>query len=242
MTTELGLAGLRVVVTRAADQSASLIESIEQAGGHPVAAPMLQIDDPPQGLGDLAEAVTALRPQDWLVVTSPNGARSIVRSDAKNPGCRLAAIGRGTMSALVLADWQTSLVPAVPSSEGMLDAFPDPVGDARVLLVQGDTARPTLAHGLRSSGWNVDIVVGYTNTCPVLAPDQARRAASADVVVFASPSAVDRFVATVGVMPVDAVCIGELTATAAREAGFATVVADEPSSAGLLASLRRFNS
>lgn len=65
----------------------------------------------------------------------------------------------------------------------------------------------------------------------------ARAAVDADLVVFASPSAVERYADNVGAQPNRAVCIGGLTASTATERGFMVTVAEAPNVAAIIDAL-----
>ncbi len=242
MTATGDLSGLRVVVTRAIDQGAPLVAAVVAAGGTPVVLPLLELRDPVDGLQELSDALRRLQPQDWLAVTSPNGARRVLGAGPPEPRSRLAVIAAGTASVFLDAGWAPDLVPADPSSAGMVEAFPPPEEAARVLIAQGDAARPTLAEGLRKAGWPVDTVIAYENVQPDHDADVVALAAESDVVVFASPSAVDRHVGLVGFTPVHAVCIGAVTAASAESHGFRVITASAPTTAALMDAIRSVGS
>lgn len=232
----MSLAGRRIVVTRAEAQAHDLVSAIEVSGGSVVRLPLLEIVDAVDGGAALEARLRTLEAGDWLVVLSPNGARRIV--DRLEPGqCRLAVIGSGTATVFENAGWSVDLLPEQPSSEGLLDAFGAIEPAARVIIAQAADGRTVLADGLRAAGRSVEVVEAYRNILPE--PDGATLddARTADVVVFASPSAVSRYVDLVGCHPALAACIGGVTGSAAREAGFDVAVASEPTVRGLLEAL-----
>ena len=73
---------------------------------------------------------------DWLVVTSPNGARELARRLTTKPQ-RIAAIGPGTADALSEHGLHAELVPATHTQEGLLAELPP----GRVLLAAAEGAR-----------------------------------------------------------------------------------------------------
>ncbi|MEQ1702046.1 MAG: uroporphyrinogen-III synthase, partial [Ilumatobacteraceae bacterium] len=84
------LAGRKVVVTRAAEQADDLAELLRAAGAVPVVVPLIEIAAEPGA----AAALAAEHPDrfEWLVVTSPNGARSYARVHPSAPS-QVAAVG-----------------------------------------------------------------------------------------------------------------------------------------------------
>ena len=236
MTGETLLEGRRIVVTRAATQASSLVEAIEAAGGVAVPVPTLEIRDPVGGLGALAEALDSLVETDWIAVTSPNGAARVVAVADAPPLSRIAAVGAATAEVLEARDWPVTFVPTVPTAAAMVEEFPEATS-GRVLVVHGDLARPTLAEGLQARGWAVERCVAYRNVEPTVDEQILTVAAAADVVVFASPSAVERYVDLVGLVPARSVCIGPVTAASARGAGFSVSQAGEPTVASLIAAI-----
>ena len=141
---------------------------------------------------------------DWVVVTSPNGAREL-RRRAAGPLPRLAAIGPGTAEALGGAD----LVPPVSTQEGLLAALPRPAG--RVLFVGAEGARTLLADEL-----GADVLVLY-RTRPLVPEEKLL----GDLVVLASASAASALGSLRAGIP--AVSIGPETTRAARSAGIDVV-------------------
>lgn len=236
------LHGCRVVVTRPATSSPDLIEALAAAGAIPVVAPAIAIASPADGGAALAAGATSVGGYDWVVFTSANAVSAFAAHlhDARALGAaRVAAIGPATAAALLAFGVRADLVAARSVAEGLLDVFPP--GPGRVLAPQAAGARPTLVDGLRAVGWTVDVVEAY-RTQPVEYDDATRAAvAAADVVTFASSSAVDAFVATVGGragVPEVVACIGPVTAATARDHGLTVAVeAPDHSAAGLAAAL-----
>jgi uroporphyrinogen-III synthase len=232
------LIGRQIVVTRAIDQAAALSDAIREAGGSVVAIPLLEIVDVEDGGVELREAIAALTPDDWLVVLSPNGANRVVDLVTPNQ-CSLAVIASGTAKVFEDAGWTVHLRPDMASSEGLLSAFDSIHVSSRVLIAQAKIGRPVLADGLRERGLDVSVVAAYRNVMPELSESSVALARAADTVVFASPSAVDRYVEHVGDEPRRAICIGGVTAATALASGFDVTIAPEPtvsSIVGLLSS------
>jgi uroporphyrinogen-III synthase len=205
---------VRVIVTRAAGSAGELAAGLEALGHEVVMCPLIRVEP----LGDEPIDVDGY---DWVVVTSPNGARELLRRMRGRPG-RLAAIGAATARELGGVD----LVPVVSTQEGLLDALPRPAG--RVLFAGAEGARPLLADAL-----GADVVALYRTV--ELRPD---RPPAGDLAVLASGSAARAFGALRTGIP--AVSIGPQTTAAARAVGIEVVAeADTHDVDGLLAAVRR---
>ncbi len=226
-----------VVVTRAARQSRALVDAIIDAGGAVVPLPLLEIRPAPDGERTVAASVEMLGPDDWLAILSPNGSRSVLAAVSTPPRCRVAAVARATAAPLEAAGWSIDLMPVEPTAKGLAAALCATAEPGNLLIVQAADGRPTLADELRASGWSVDVVTGYVNAVPELAPESITAARDADIVAFASPSAVERYVRHVGLEPELAACIGPVTEAAARAAGFDTVTASEPTVGALVRAM-----
>ncbi len=226
-----GLAGRRVVVTRAIGQAALLIEALEERGAIPIPLPLLEIVDAEDGGVGLANALVGLSPHDWLAVLSPNAARRVLshsRNLEPSERPRVATIASGTQRVFREAGWTVDLVADVPSSIGLLAAFAKVEITGRVVIAQAEAGRVELREGLSARGVDVEAIAAYRNVLPALDPEMVKLATEADAVVFASPSAVERYVGHVGETPVNAVCIGVVTAETARNLAFSVTTAASP--------------
>jgi uroporphyrinogen-III synthase len=234
------LAGRTIVVTRASEQSGALADALRAVGATVLEVPTITITDPDDGGASLRAAVVDLTPYEWVVVTSANGAERFVGAldaNALPPGVSVAAIGPGTADVLRARGMAVALIPERFVAEGLLDAFPAPSGNGRVLLAQAAGARSVLADGLRAAGWTVDVAVAYRTVPAVPAPDLVRDAACADAITFTSASTVESWLAVAGASntPSNVVCIGPVTADAARSGGLdVTRIAEPHSLAGLV--------
>ena len=228
------LFGRRIVVTRARSQASELAARLREHGAEPLEVPAIEIVDPADGGAALAAALGDVRRYDWLVVTSPNGARRVLAGlrDARQlGGVSIAAIGPGTADALRQGNVVADLVPERFVAEALLAAMPAPdaAGRGRVLLARAAVARDVLPDGLRELGWAVDVVEAYRTRAAELDDDERSLVATADAVTFTSSSTVTNFLATVGVehLPPVVACIGPVTSATARDHGL-TVDVEAP--------------
>jgi len=195
---------VRVLVTRPRDHAGPLGDALRAEGFEVVEQPLIEVepvsDDPIEVDG-----------YDWVVVTSPNGARELVRRATARP-VRIAAVGPATAAAL--GAWGADVVAGVHTQEGLLDAIPRPAGS--VLFVGAEDARERLAEEL-----GADVVVAYrTVALPV------DRLPPADVALLASASAARAYAQAGGRGP--AISIGPQTTAAARDCGVEVVAEAEP--------------
>jgi uroporphyrinogen-III synthase len=227
-----------IVVTRAADQAGRLVMRLEELGATVLEVPTITIAEPADDGAALTAAVADIDRYDWVVLTSTNGADRFVRALSGRPiRARVAAVGPGTAEALRSGGVLPALVPDRFVAEALLEVFP--AGPGRVLLPQADAARPVLADGLRGADWQVDVVVAY-RTVPAAPPaDVVARARDADAITFTSGSTVAGYLAAGrDAVPARVVCIGPVTAAAARAAGLSvTAVAAEHTIDGLVAAV-----
>ncbi len=231
-----GLVGRRIVITRARQQAEALARAVAEQGGEVISLPLLEIRDASDGGAELRAGLESLSANDWLVVLSPNGARRV--AGLIEPGsCKLAVVAAGTAAVLEDAGWTVDLLPTIGSADGLLESFADQTIDGVVLIAQAEGGRRNLADGLQTRGVDVRTVVAYRNVAARVDDAAVQRARGADTVVFTSPSAVERYVDAVGVVPCEAVCIGSVTATSARDSGFSVTVAAAPTTESLLAAL-----
>jgi len=221
----------RVLVTRAVDQAGELVSALRGVGLDPIEVPAIAIEyEPPRG--DLDAAAGLLHTYRWVVLTSTNGARAILKA-AERILTELgapswAAIGSATRRVLEHEGIEIQFQPSQSSGTAMAVELPVVVGD-RILIVRGDLADAELALALRARGADVDDVIAYWTR---EAPESSRellRSATVDgpiaAVALTSGSTVRGLVSlgraeSIDVLSIPAVCIGPETADEARAAGF----------------------
>ncbi len=159
------LSGLKILVTRPADQSAHLARAIEQAGGTPLLFPLLQIA-PVEDERALFEQVARLGEFDLAVFISPNavqyGMAAIRGALGFMPArTRVATIGMGSAKALREQGVEDVLVPdARFDSEGLLEKLQQVEG-LRVMILRGDGGRELLGDTLKARGAEVEYAACY---------------------------------------------------------------------------------
>ena len=245
-----------VLITRPEHQAGPLAALLEARGFRPVRFPAIAIC----AITPNPALDAALRHVDeyaWMVLTSVNGVR-IVWERAEALGlakafqkARVAAIGPKTARALR----QRGITPAFVPQEYVAEAILPGLGDVRgqkVLLLRALQARPTLAEMIAAAGGEAHEVPVY-DTLPALPSPAGLEALrrGVDYLTFTSPSTVRNFVALTrqdGLDPLalpgnpQVVCIGPITAQAAREMGFpVAAVADPYTAEGLVEAIVRLS-
>lgn len=169
------LRGLRVLVTRPAEQALRLSDAIAAEGGEARIFSSLAIEavcppTPPAESG-----------YEWLVFLSAHAVRHGLPWLGKQVARRTIAIGRATAHAAQEAGCAVDLVPPAPHTSETLFAMPEFVvtAGARVLIVRGEGGRDTLDQSLGARGVGVDSLVVYRRI-PAACTDAERQALEAD--------------------------------------------------------------
>jgi len=198
--TASGLAGRRVVVTRAPHQADELADLLRQAGAIPILYPCLAIE-PPEDLAPLDDALreAAAGYFDRLVLTSANTVLILTQRlsalELSIQGVIAAAVGPKTAQA---ARDQLGVDVRLVASEHVAEALAQemaPVAGQRLLLPQSAIARPVLADALAAAGARLTVVQAYRtglgwggDPVPALLADD-----KIDAITFTSSSTVANF-------------------------------------------------
>jgi uroporphyrinogen III methyltransferase/synthase len=163
------LFGQGVLVTRPRHQADDLIHRLGALGAIPYLLPTVEIHD----LVDtraVDEALADLRRYDWLVFTSPNGVRSLIRRlrasgrDLRTLGSvKLAVIGPSTGDALREYHLEPDLMPAEYNSESLAALLKVHASGQRILLARADRGRDLLQREL-SAVASVQQIAVYSQT------------------------------------------------------------------------------
>jgi len=211
---------VKVIVTRPRDQAGPLVARLEELGLEVVECPLIEIEP--------FEDAVHVEGYEWVIVTSPNGARELARrADGSLP--KVAAVGPGTAETLRELGIEPAFVPRVSSQDGLLEEFPRPEG--RILFAAAEGSRRRAIEALQA-----DFVPLYRTR--LVTPEQPPEG---DVVVLASGSAARSFAALGADVP--AVTIGPQTTKVAQGLGLRVAAEAETHDLdGLVGAVRRLAS
>jgi uroporphyrinogen III methyltransferase/synthase len=251
---------MRVLVTRALEQSAELASALRSAGAEPVLLPLIELAPPDDArtLSALDAAIAHLADYDGLVFASSNGvrffarrAREVGRDALSGFRGEVFCVGQKTAESALAAGLPVHLVATGRSdAEGLLAQILQAtrVSGRRFLIPRADRGRTLLAEGLRTAGAAVDSPVAYRNVRPpvdVAALRHELEAGSLAALTFTSPSAVDHFAdlldeaARRAVADCIVAAVGATTARALRARGIEPdVIPKRPDSRQLVEALR----
>ena len=217
-----------VVITRSQEENEKLARRLRRAGLEPVPVDTISFA-PPDSWDEVDRALRDLASFDWLAFTSSSGVEYFGRR-AKSLSLELpwkgkpkvAAVGEHTATALSGLGLKADFVPSRFTTENLGEELPGRAGD-RVLLLRSEEANPVLEAKLGERGFRVQETAVY-RTLPVRRSNIKIK--KADMIVFASPSAVRSFCSLVTeeelreMRRLRTICIGPVTESAAREMGF----------------------
>jgi uroporphyrinogen-III synthase len=227
----------RVLVTR---RWPELVARLSVAGISSAEVPTIEVR-PPLDPEPFDRALAALPSYDWIVFTSANAVDAVLARlrtlGQVMPDVTAASVGPATTAAALEA-WPELRVAVQPAVEfrgtALIQAFAaEHLAGRRVLVPVSDRAAETVERGLAARGAIVDRVVAYQTRTAAGSREAILREMRLlpDAVAFASPSAVEGFMAAGGeaARGAPAVVIGPTTGEAALAAGLTVVATADPS-------------
>jgi uroporphyrinogen-III synthase len=255
MSSDKPLAGKTIVVTRAAAQARELCKALIARGAQVMLLPLVEFA-PVWGSTDLDEALSRLESFDAIVFLSANAVRYVfehcrelgVAFNSEHRPKLVAAIGPATARAVEEQGLHAEYVVRESTSAGVAREMRESLAGKSVLLPRSDRGNESAPAALTEIGARVTEVVAYRAAMPqsIDAFIAARLGSGeADAMVFASPSAVQNFVAIFGAdeavriaQHVRFAAIGPTTAQALRDANLLVAMeAAESSTQGLVDAL-----
>jgi uroporphyrinogen III methyltransferase / synthase len=231
------LVGWRVLIPRTQDNTAEMIQVLRAHGAVPKEVATISVEPPrtPQQMDRAVNGLVTGR-YAWVGFTSVNAVRAIREKleeyglDARSfSGLKVAAVGAGTVEALIDFGVKPDLIPdGEQNTTALVDVWPpydsllDPIN--RVFLPRADISTDALVAGLTDLGWEVEDITAFRTVRAAPPPAETREAIKTggfDAVLFTSSSTVRNLVGIAGKPHATTVvaCIGPQTAKTAVEHG-----------------------
>ena len=231
----LSLAGKRILITRAREQSGEFSRVLRDLGAETIEFPTIEIV-PPRNWAKLDHAVDHLESYDWLIFTSGNGViyfwqRLMERGKKGLPSSpKICAIGPATARRLKERKIRVDYVPKEFIAEAILEGFEKmALQGKRILLARARVARDILPKGLKQMGAEVDVVEAYRTVKPRGGAKRLRELLTkgkVDAITFTSSSTVNHFAELLKkedlkklLKGVTVACIGPVTTRTAKQWG-----------------------
>ncbi|HUI01314.1 MAG TPA: uroporphyrinogen-III synthase [Nitrososphaerales archaeon] len=227
----------KVAITRSGKGNLELSTKLKALGYEPIPVETMEFL-PPEDWSAVDGHLGRLSEFDWLVFTSATGAECFVSrlrslSIALPPPRgrpAVAVVGAKTEEALVRQGVGVDFVPSSYLSSALAEELPTAMGK-RTLVLRADMGDTRFIPRLRERGFEVADVAIYRTSALSGSEAALRRLDEAQAIVFASPSAVGALSASLGpagawwprLAALPCLCIGPVTAEAARAHGFARI-------------------
>lgn len=194
------LEGKRIIVTRAVEQSETLVAELRRNGATAVLLPMVSFA-PPEDPGALDRALRNLASFEWIFLTSQNALRALhdrcgfagLSLGELTRGVRIAAVGPATAEAARELGLQVEYVALKHQGVALAHELAERIKGQRVFLPRSDRANQDLVDVLKQLDVQVTEVVAYRTLSPndeEIASFVAEIDRGADAILFFSPSAV----------------------------------------------------
>lgn len=226
-----------VVVARSKEGNRELQARLSQLGIPTAAVDTIRFEEP-NDWSRVDEALREISGFDWVAFTSPRAVTAFAGRlgrlgvALKKHKPRVAAVGAMTEAVLRAHGFEANFVPKQYLTSALGEGLPLEFGQ-KVLLLRTDIGEERLITSLARRGFDVTDLAVY-HTRPVPGRVEPEGVKDARLVVFASPSEVKGFknrLTSAAFRRVagraTAACIGPVTAGAARDAGFRSVVSAE---------------
>lgn len=202
---KLPLAGRRVAVTRAREQSPELSGKLSVLGAEVIELPLITVSAEIDKYA-LVDVFGELGGYDWIVFTSANGVRYFfdefhrIYDDIRSLGLlRCAAVGDTTAAAIRAQHLKVECQPKVATAAALAHDMiaTGSLDSAKVLVITGNLNRDEFVIQLEDARAIVDRLQVYKTEKTDLSADPSAadfRERGADAILFASSSAVQSFV------------------------------------------------
>jgi uroporphyrinogen III methyltransferase/synthase len=247
---QLPLFGRRFVLTRPSERMDALARELRKRGAQVLELPAITLRAMEADDG-IRTALRGLLEHSWdcLAFTSPAGVQTFFELlfaqglDGRClGGCRFATIGSGTAQALRTYGLLSDFMPEAYNGVALGTLLAEQLGDgSRVLIPRSNIGNPKLITSMEQRGQALgkrfliqDLAIYETLESPI--PEELPPLSSVDGIFFTSASTVRGFLNMYAgdVTGLTALCMGEMTAEAARAAGMQVRIAEKSSIEGLI--------
>ncbi len=240
-TSTTGVAGKRIVITRAAGRSEALARELTVRGAIPVVLPLVSFADP-EDFAPLDAALGEMQQFDWMILTSAQAVRAVVKRGEElklnliraASKLQIGCVGPVTAEAARHAGFRVEYVAETHTGAALAAELGQRLRGAKVFLPRSDRANPDLPPALERHGAVVTEVTAYRTLRPTAINERNLKQIAdeaADAILFFSPSVVQHFAELFGGEQLRAlqdklaiVAVGPVTANALREAGVRRLV------------------
>jgi uroporphyrinogen III methyltransferase/synthase len=234
------------------------MEKLAALGANPESLPLVAFAAP-EDYRPLDAALQELENFDWIIFTSENAVRAVVkratlRGNLQNVAgrrSRAAAVGPTTAAAAEHAGFRVDYQAQTHRGAALAHELGERLRGQTVFLPRSDRANPDLPTLLKEYGAEVTEAVAYCTVVPVnLDQEKVARilAGESDAILFFSPTAVEHFVNVVGQPELQKLqhqsaltAVGPITAAALKQADISKIlVAEDTTADAVIAALEKF--
>lgn len=200
------LGGIKVALTRNRERSTELRGKIEALGAKVIELPLIKIS-PYCDQVAIDEVLSEIGSYEWIIFTSRNGVQYFFDFFFQRfkdirciGGIKIACVGQGTASEIEKYHLEVDFMPEEALSENLAEKLIEDqtMENTKVLVITGNLNSDTLVEVLENKGHAiVDTLRVYQTDLEDLTDNEDAmifREQGADVIVFASSSAVNSFV------------------------------------------------
>ncbi len=222
-----------VIITRSSAGNKDLARKLRKSGYLPICINLLKFE-PPKSWEHVDLHIKKMHLYNWLLFTSSTSVYyfvmrckelSIDLSRKQLP--RIASVGPGTEKQLKKFGLRVDFIPNTFTTLSLGEELPERYGKS-VLIFRSSLSNTSLSNKLRNRGFNVTEVHIYDTIKNSVR--LSKRILTGKAILFASPSAVSAVCSLANSTILNelkkkpALCIGPVTAAAAKEAGFEKVL------------------
>jgi len=193
------LHGRRIVVTRAAEQSLSLLTALEHSGAETLLLPVIAFGSP-DNPAELDACLLNTGQFDWIFLTSQNALRAVHDrcellglsiAEIFKP-VKVAAVGQATADASRASGLAVSYISKTHTGVALAEELASEVRGKHIFLPRSNRANPELVETLKKLGASPTSVTAYKTVSSTLevSPRQQLSDFGPHAILFFSPSAV----------------------------------------------------